>query len=798
MIRNYFKIALRNLTRNAGYSFINIGGLTVGMAVAMLIGFWVYDELTFDQYHPNHERIAQVYQNQTFNGRIYTQTAIPFPLGAELQKVYGDDFKHIVMSSWTGDHILSYGDNNISKDGNYMDVDAPRLLALKMIKGSHDGLKELGSIMLSESTAKAVFGDKDPMNELMRIDNKIDVKVTGVYEDLPFNSNFRNVTFIAPWELYATTESWLKRARDQWGNNSFQCFVQIADKTDMQKVNAKIINVKYNRVDKEDRIYKAEVFLHRMTDWHLRSNWENGVQTGGLIDYIWLFGAVGIFVLLLACINFMNLSTARSEQRAKEVGIRKSIGSVRRQLIQQFLSESMLVVVFAFLLTIILVTICLPWFNALSGKRMVMPLDNGGFWLLCAAFIIFTGLVSGSYPALYLSSFQPVKVLKGSIRAGRYATLPRKVLVVVQFTVSVTLIIGTLIVYRQIQFTKDRPVGYDQKGMIMFQIKSPDFEGKFDILRNELKDKGLVEEMAESSSPVTGIWSNNGGFFWDGKDPALQTDFATVWITHEYGKTIGWKILEGRDFSREFSTDSSSVVINQAAVKFMDIKDPVGKVIRWGEGAEAEKYTIIGVVSDILSSSPFQDIKQAFYFNTTERTNWIVMRLHPSLSAKESLAGIEKVFKSHVPAAPFDYDFVDQGHAKKFENEERIGTLSGIFAVLAVFISCLGLLGLASFVAAQRTKEIGIRKVLGASVTGLWGMLSKDFVILVIVACFIAVPLSYYFTSNWLKSYEYRTTPSWWIFAGASVGALVITLLMVSFQAIKAALSNPVKALRSE
>jgi len=798
MIRNYLTIALRNLSRKAGYSFINIGGLTVGMAVAMLIGFWIYDELTFDHYHPQHTRIAQVMQNQTFNDRIYTQTAIPRPIAPELQRLYGNDFKHIVMSSWTGSHILTVGDKSIDKAGNYVTEDAPYVFGLKLVKGSYSGLKEPGSIMLSQSTAIAFFGDKDPINELMKIDNFIDVKVTAIYEDLPANTTLRDMDFVAPWLLYENSEKWVKEAAESWDNNSFQCFVQIADNADMESVSHKIINAKLDRVPQDEKIFNAQIFLHPMTDWHLRSNWNDGVHTGGLIDYIWLFGAVGVFVLLLACINFMNLSTARSEQRAKEVGIRKTIGSMRRQLIQQFLSESLLVVIFAFLLSIVFVTAALPLFNALSGKEMHMPFGNIWFWIISLAFVLFTGIISGSYPALYLSSFEPVKVLKGSLRVGRNASLPRRVLVVVQFTVSIALIIGTMIVYRQIQFTKNRPLGYDQGGLVMFQLKSPDFKGKFDMLRNELKQAGVVTEVAESSSPLTGIWSNNSGFEWEGKDPALQTDFATIWITHEYGKTINWNIVEGRDFSREFSTDTSALVINQAAVKFMDLKDPVGKVIRWGEDKDARKYTIIGVVSDVLASSPFENIKQAFYFNTLDEGNWLIFRLTPSLGTTEAIAGIEKIIKRQFPAVPFDYKFVDADHARKFAAEERIGKLSGIFAMLAVFISCLGLLGLASFMAAQRTKEIGIRKVLGASTASLWSMLSKDFVILVIIACFIAIPISYYYTNNWLKGYEYKTALSWWIFVSASAGALIITLLTVSYQAIKAALGNPAKALRSE
>ena len=490
----------------------------------------------------------------------------------------------------------------------------------------------------------------------------------------------------------------------------------------------------------------------------------------------------------------MNLSTARSEKRAKEVGIRMTIGSVRSQLINQFLSESFLVVVLSFVLSMGVVLISLPWFNDLADKKIIIEWTNAWFWLISLVFILLTSLLAGSYPALYLSSFQPVKVLKGAFKLGRLASLPRKVLVVVQFTVSVTLIIGTIIVYQQIQFSKNRPIGYDREGLVMISMKSPDFYGKFDVLRTELKSAGAIEELAESSSPMTEVWSNNGGFDWKGKDPALQTDFATNWVTHEYGKTVNWKVKEGRDFSREFSTDSTAMLINEAAAKFMGVKDPVGMEINWND----RKLHVIGVVKDLLTQSPYRPVKQAVYLLDHGDGSWINLKLNPKKSAHESITLIESAFKKNIPSAPFDYKFVDEEYAKKFAAEERVGKLASVFAVLAILISCLGLFGLASFVAEQRTKEIGVRKVLGASVANLWRMLSKDFVLLVIISCFIAIPTANYFLQNWLKKYEYHTEISLWIFVAAGTGALVITLLTVSYQAIRAALMNPVASLRSE
>lgn len=800
MLRNYLKIAFRNLVKNTGYSVINIGGLAVGMAVAIMIGLWIYDELSYDKYHQNYNRLAQVMQHQTFNGHRGTESSIPMPLEAELRAKYGSDFKYLAMATWGGDRILTYGETKITRSGNYMDVDIPRMLSLKMLKGNHDGLKELNSILLSESVAQSLFGNEDPMGKLVRIDNKLDVKVTGVYEDLPFNTSARDLKFIAPWKLYVSSQKWVQRALDegQWDNNSFQLFAQIADHADMTQLSDKITNVKLDKVNAEEKKFKAEIFLHPMSDWHLQSNWEEGVKTGGFIQYIWLFAIVGLFVLLLACINFMNLSTARSEKRAKEVGIRKAVGSIRAQLINQFFSESFLVVIVAFWGALGVTLAVLPLFNEITDKKMVFPWTEPVFWLVSVGFIVLTGVLAGSYPALYLSSFQPVRVLKGTFRAGRFASVPRQVLVVVQFTVSITLIIGTLIVYRQIQHTKDRPMGYDNNGLVMMQMMSPDFYGKYDLLRTELKKQGAIVEMAESSSPLTGVWSNNGGFHWEGQDPSLQPEFATIWVTHDFGKTVGWQFKEGRDFSRSFSTDTAAIVINEAAVKFMGVKNPVGKVVQWGQGKDAEYFTIVGVIKDMLMESPYEPVKQTIYIMNYENVNWMTMKLNPARSASESVAMIEATFKKHLPAAPFDYKFADQEFGKKFQSEERIGKLAAIFALLAVFISCLGLFGLASFVAEQRTKEIGVRKVLGASVVNLWGMLSKDFIVLVFISCLIAMPIAYYFLSDWLKDYKYHTEISWWIFAMAVGGALTITLLTVSYQSIRAAMANPVKSLKSE
>jgi putative ABC transport system permease protein len=793
MIKNYLKIAWRNLIKNKGYSAINIIGLATGMAVAMLIGFWIYDEVTFNTYHTNHKELAQVMTTQTFNGETGTGQAVAMPLGNELRTKYGSDFKNVSMASWNFGHILAVGDKKISAEGMWVEPNFPSMFSLKMIKGIRSGLADPSSILLSSSVARSLFGKEDPVNKIIKLDNKESYKVTGVFEDLPRNTTLYETKILLSWNKYITTEDWLKGSMTQWGNHSFQAFVQVNDHVDIAKVSDKIKNASMIHL-KEAEDGKEELVLQPMDNWRLHSEFKNGKLAGGRIHFVWLFGIIGIFVLLLACINFMNLSTARSEKRAKEVGIRKTIGSLRRQLIKQFLTESVLISLLALVVAIILVIILLPFFNGLSDKQISFPFASLSFWGILLAFTFFTGIIAGSYPAFYLSGFKPIKVLKGTFRAGRFAALPRKVLVVVQFTISIALIIGTIIVYKQVQFAKSRPVGYTREGLITLNMNTPDLFGHYDALRNDLIATGAVENMAESSSPSTDVWSNQIGFDWAGKDPNTLPLFGTIGVTQDFGKTIGWHILQGRDFSRDFTTDTSTLILNEAAVKLTGLKNIIGQIINWNK----KPYTVVGVVKDMVMQSPYEPVKPTIFSMNPGWASIITVRIKPSESMQAALAKMETVFKKYNPGSPFEYKFTDEDYAKKFSDEERIGNLSTFFAVLAIFISCLGLFGLASFVAEQRTKEIGVRKVLGATVFMLWRMLSKEFVVLVIISSFIAIPLAWYFLHEWLQKYEYRTNISGWIFLAAGLGALVITLLTVSFQAIKAAIANPVKSLRSE
>ncbi len=807
MIRNYIKVATRNLSRNKGYSLINIGGLAIGMTVTMLIGLWIYDELSFNKYHSNYEDIAEVWgggtntETQVIQGSV----AMQFPVGGVLKNNYPQYFKHVLMAWWVNDYTLSVGDEKFAKKGRFIGDGAIEMLSLKMLRGSHESLKEPGSIILSKSTADAIFGNEDPMNRGLRIDGSMDVQVTGIYEDIPRNNRFAEVQFFSPWSLWVASSEWMQRSEGDWDNRMTNVYVQLRPGVTMDAANEAIKDLYYKNVPadffKTIEKFKPFVQLIPMSTWHLYEEIKDGKPAAGRITFVWLFGIIGAFVLLLACINFINLSTARSEKRAREVGVRKTVGSARQQLVFQFLSESFVVVTLAFMVSIVLLSLLHNWFNEISDKDIALPFNNGVFWLIALAFITVTGFMAGLYPAFYLSSFQPVKVLKGVTRLGRYAALPRKVLVTVQFTVSIVLIIGTLIVYQQIEFARNRPIGYNRESLITLEMNDPNYAGKVDVLKTELLRSEAVSTVASSSSPLTAVHNFVSGFDWWGKDPEADVEFAICKVTLDFGKTAGWEIVAGRDFSEELSTDSTdAIIINEAAVKYMGLKNPIGQGITDLDEFGRKKWTktIVGVIRDMVMESPYAPVRQTLYYYDDDPTKWLHIKIAPELSASAALPKIEAVLKNVVPSALFDYKFVDEVYAQKFSQEQRIGKLSGIFSALAIFISCLGLFGLASFVAEQRTKEIGIRKVMGASVSNVWRLLSRDFVVLVIIACVIAIPIGYYFMSGWLEKYEYRTEISWWIFLLTCAGAVVITLLTVSYQAIAVALLNPVKSLRNE
>jgi putative ABC transport system permease protein len=786
MIKNYLKIAWRNLIKNKTSSFINVSGLAVGMAVAMLIGLWIWDELSFDKSNKNYDGIVQVVANVNVGGGIATQSSLPLPISAELQNNYGSDFKH-VASTITFEQSISYNNNVFSNEGCYAEPGITDILTLDISKGSLASFKKPGCILLNESLAQTLFGNIDPINKVIKLNNSYLLQVTGVYKDLPKNSQFNNVNFIAPVHLLFQDGNDISN----WYSSAFQVYALLNPGSKPDRVSYKIKNILYEH---SKDATKPSLFLFPMRQWHLYE-FKNGHIVGGRLQFVWLFGMIAIFVLLLACINFMNLSTAKSEKRAKEVGIRKAIGSLRGQLIRQFFSESFMVVMVAFLIALLLAWLTLPFFNDVSGKQMSIVWDNPLFWLLCFGFCSFTGLISGSYPAIYLSSFNPVKALKGTFRVGRLAAIPRKVLVVVQFTISVTLIIGILIVFKQIEFAKDRPIGYNRNDLVIIPYNTAEIQN-YSSFRNELLKTNAVTGVSASSNPTTGIWSSADNLDWRGKDPNRQEAFGTVLVDPDFGDVVGWKIKEGRNFSKQFTTDSACFLFNEAAIKQMGLANPLGETIKW----HGKSWKTIGVVKDMVMTSPFDPIMPVVFLMDSKQRSFKVinLKINTKLPPAVALRKIEAVFKKFAPGSPFSYRFADNEYAEKFAAEERTGKIASVFAILAIFISCLGLFGMASFVAEQRIKEIGVRKVLGATVLNLWGILSADFVILIIISLVIASPIAYFLMRSWLQNYAYHTELSWWIFAVAALGAIVITLLTVSYQSIKAAMANPVKSLKAE
>jgi putative ABC transport system permease protein len=804
MIQSYLKIAWRNLLRNKLYGFINIGGLAVGMTVAMVVGLWVYDEVSYNRSHKNYERIAEVYRRSTepLEQKTYSSNGLSQPVAKVLTEKYGHLFKHVSLVWWPTNYNLRVGENNFSKKGQFIGKGVIDMFSLKMISGGTESLDDERAIIISESTAKELFGDKDPINQFVKLNTSLDVTVAGVYADIASNSIFGDTQFFLNFEGIKAYNEIFKTNENNWGHNSYRIFVQTADNINIGQANAAIANLYVkdspDDVAQHSMKYKTNVWLHPMKDWYLYSEFKDGYATAGRVTFVWLFAIVGVFVLLLACINFMNLSTARNEKRAKEVGIRKAIGSMKSELVKQFLSESFLVVFLAFVITLVLVSTSLSSFNSLADKSIKLPLTNIYFWLSSSAFLVATAFLAGLYPAFYLSSFQPVKVLKGTLRSGRYAALPRKILVVAQVTVSLVLIVGTIVVYQQIQHAQNRPIGYNRERLIRIPIHASDFNKNKLVVKDELLASGVAKDVALSSSPVTAIWDNWGGFSWKGKNPEAESNFTVTWVSEEYGKTIQWKILQGRDFSRDFGTDTDAVIINKSAAKYLGLENPIGEFITRKSGEQPRQ--IIGVVDDVVAGSPYEPVRAGFYWldkNDQDNLGQILVRLDPRISTSAALSKIESIQHKLVPTSPFEYSFVDEEYGNKFKAEQRIGKLASLFATLAIFISCLGLFGLASFVAEQKTKEIGIRKVIGATTLNIWSLLSKEFIVLVSISFVISVPVAYYYLHRWLLTYNYHTEISPLIFLYAGCGVLLITLITVSFHSVRAAIANPVNSLRS-
>lgn len=793
LLKNYLSIALRDLLTTRTYSVVNVCGLAAGMAVAILIGLWVFDELNYNRSFDNYDRIAQVYHNVTFGDDILTIPDLPAPIGDVLKNNY-TGIEAVAVTSGPNDHIVAFNDDVRSESGLIVGPHFAKMFSLQMLLGTSTPA-DAHSILLSKELA-ASLPDGSPLGQVIKLDNRDLLTVAGVYEDFPLNSSFAGTDMLIPMAYYQSATEENRAQLDNWEDFSFQCFVLLEEDASLNEVAPAMKDLLFKNSGDDVKAMKPDGFLFPMSRWHLYGDFKDGLNSGGQIRNVWMFGMIGIFVLLLACVNFMNLSTARSEKRSKEVAVRKTMGSARRQLMLQFLAESLLTAALGFALALGIAALALPWFGEIAGRKMALPWTDWRFLSASVIFIGVTGLLAGSYPAFYLSSFSPVKVLKGNSFAVIASVLPRKLLVVFQFTVSIILIIGTLAVYLQIKHGEKRPVGFDREGIFYVEVRTEGLAGAdYNALRYELLSLGVVENMAISDHPVTGSMAADASLTWEGKDPAVHPLFAMNSCSHDFPETNGFQFIEGRDFSREHSMDSMAVIVNEMGAKLLSEESAVGMKIRFGSGEERE---IVGVIRDQVRWSPFTKQSPHLYYVDYSNRGHLTVRLDPRADVQEALQKVEAVVKEFDPAAPFEYVFLDDDYAREFDQTRRLGTMAAVFSALAVFISCIGIFGLSAFAASRRTKEIGVRKVLGASVLSLWKMLSVEFVLLVMLSVLIGLPLAYYLASRWLEQYDYRTGISWGIFVIAAALVLSITLLTVSYQALRAAGMNPVRALRVE
>lgn len=788
MLKNFILISFRNLKKNSLYSFINISGLSIGIICSILILLWVADEVSYDTFHPKADRLYQVYVNAEFDGKIVTWRSVPLPTHEEMKTAHSD-IVNSTVAGWGENRLLAVGDNRIVKEGYYVGEEFLDMFEFELISGSADQvLDDPSSIVISESLAKILFKGENALGKFIKVEDQSSLKVTGILKDVPSNSSFE-FDYLIPWKHRESISPWIVRNKTNWGNYSFQIFIELNDPSKMAAVEDGIRDI---LTDKGEDDVPREFFIHPMLNWRLHSNFENGVAKGGMSDYIQLFSIMAILILVIACINFMNLSTARSEKRAREVGIRKSLGSNKTQLIFQFIGESLFISLLAFGIAVILAEALLPFYNDLVDKKLIIDYTSLDFWAFSLAVVFFTGIVSGSYPAFYLSAFSPVRTLKGNLKSGKNATLPRKILVVLQFGFAILLMISTVVIYQQIELVKDRDLGYQQENLITI-ASNDELGSNFRPLKQELLSSGVVTSMTQSNSSITSINSNNF-MGWPGKPESQKVMFTTVVTEYDYAKTMGIKVLHGRDFSKEFQSDSSGIVINKAALDLMGLEDPIGTSLDlWGD-----KRKLIGVIDDVLMGSPYRKVKPMFMIMDKWGPGVVTIRLSKTNDLKKSLATVKSIFAKHNPAYPFDYTFADEAFKIKFTTINLTHKIATIFSFLSIFITGLGLFGLASFTAEQRIKEIGIRKVLGATVSNLVGLISKDFAMLVVVAFFIAAPLAWYLLNQYLERYPIHIEIQWWIFPLTGLVALVFALGIVMNQARSAALTNPAKSLRSE
>ncbi|HUB62767.1 MAG TPA: ABC transporter permease [Puia sp.] len=789
MIRSYFLVAWRNMVRNKVFAGINILGLALGMACSLLILLWVRDERSVDGFHANGKFLYQVYERDFFDGKVDAGFPTQALLADELKRQI-PDIEYASSLEWNTTNTFE-ARNKISKmSGSFAGADFFTMFSYPLLEGTpQTALNTLEGVAISRKMANLFFGSPEAaMGKTIRYENSENFWVSAVFEDLPANSS-QQFDFLRSWIAFEKeNEDWI----NNWGNSDAPTFVQLRRDADPEKVRAEIKDFIY-RYQQRSKGFRVELDLISYPEKYLHSTFRNGRIDGGRIGYVRLFSLVAVFILLIACINFMNLATARSTKRAKEVGVRKVIGAGRPVLVAQFVGEAMLLTFFSILLAILLTNLFLPAFNSLTGKELSLPFRQPLFWTAMLGLLLLTGSVSGSYPALFLSSLKPVRVLKGALRFSGGATFFRKTLVVFQFGLSIIFLVGMIVIYRQMDYIQRANLGFDRDNLLYMPLEG-DLAGKYELFKQKAESMPAIQQVSKIRQPPTALYVHTGDIRWIGKAPDLVTSFVESDVGYDFVKTMKLKLAQGRDFSRDFPTDSAGFIVNETAVKRMGYTDPIGKPVWWGD----HEGKIIGVLQDFHFASLHQMIEPLIIrMNEGRNYGTILVRLKPGKD-KEGLADLEKLCRELNPAFPFTYQFSDAEYNKSYRSEQLVSKLADYFAFLAIFISCLGLLGLAIFSAGQRVREIGVRKVLGANVAGIVLLLSRDFLGLVLIAFLIASPLAWYFTYGWLQDFAYRTPVSWWIFAVAGCVALVIAFVTVSFQAIRAARANPVKSLRSE
>jgi len=795
MIKNYFTIAWRSLIAGKSFSVINIGGLAIGMAGAILILLWLQNEISFDKFHANKNNLYEVYvlTNST-DGHPRAVNATSQPLGPALKQNYPEIAA--ITRVWDLNNWLLSADNKslISTKGYIVDSSFLQMFSFPLLEGNAD-LKSQNSIVITQNLAKKLFGNEDPIGKIIKTENTNNFTVSGVLRNPPINTRFQ-FDYLLPWTFRNAQNDGYANETERWLSNNTSTFVLLKPNTNVEALNKKISDITRRYTGRND-VWMH--FLFPLDKWHLYSEFENGKSVGGRIETVRVFAIVAVFILLIACINFINLSTARSEKRSKEVGIRKVAGAGKSLLVGQFITEAFLTACIAGGIALLIIQLTLPSFNTLINTELSVPYTSVYFWICALSFIVLTSLLAGSYPAFYLSSFKPISIFKKQFKKTNTAISPRKILVVVQFTFAVILIISTIIIRNQIVYAEDRDKGYSNNNLVQVDFVG-DIDKNYPLIKQELINAGIASAVTKNMGGIADGGAHSWGLRWPNETPADTNTTLTLYSSDaNLLKTAGMHLIEGRDIDiYQYPSDSFSVVLNEAAVKLMGFKNPVGQTIT--NPFENRNWRVVGVVKNYVEGSPYDEIPPTVIMGPGLGSWFAAMHIkfNSAYSTANALAKAELVFKKYNPAYPFDYKFVDEEYAKKFDDEQRTKTMAGSFAALAIFISCLGLFGLSACVAESRIKEIGVRKVLGASVANIAKLLSFDFVKLVIVSIVIAIPVAFYAMNKWLQDYTYRINISWTVFFVAGLLAIVIALFTVSFQSIKAAIANPVKSLKTE